>query len=149
MTLRPVLPLLLALGCTPQRPGPAALDTRTETCAWCRMGVSDARLAAQLVASAEEPRFFDDIGCLRDYLRSAKSLPRGTVAYVADHTTRTWVAAAHAVYTRVPSLETPMNSHLIAHADTAARDRDPDANAGALLTPRDVFGAAGPPEGVP
>ena len=48
---------------------PAALDTRNETCRSCRMPVSDPRLAAQLAAPGEEPVFFDDIGCLRDFLR--------------------------------------------------------------------------------
>jgi copper chaperone NosL len=108
------------------------------------MAVSDPRFAAQLVAPSEEPRFFDDVGCLRDYLAANRSRPAHLVAYVADHRTKAWVSAARAVYARVGGLETPMGSHLIAHADAASRDADPDAKGGVPLSAADVFGASLP-----
>jgi copper chaperone NosL len=139
--------LALALAaCAGGVPEPAPLDTRNDACASCRMAVSDARYAAQLVAPAEEPRLFDDIGCLAEYLRRQEA-PAGAIAYVADHRTKAWVPASHAVYTRVPGLETPMGSHLIAHADAASRDADPDARSGSRLFAPDVFGAGGAPDG--
>ena len=126
---------------------PAALDTRNDSCGWCRMAVSDARFAAQLAAPAEEPRFFDDVGCLATFLKSGGAPARGQVAFVADHRTRAWVPAAAAVYTKKPGLATPMNSALIAHADAASRDADPDASGGTPVTIREVFGASGVPDG--
>ena len=57
------LPLLSACS---GPPGPAALDTQNEVCSWCRMSISDIHTAAQLAAPGEEPKFFDDVGCLRD-----------------------------------------------------------------------------------
>jgi copper chaperone NosL len=140
-----LLTALLAVACASGPPGPASLDSRNEACAWCRMAISDPRSAGQLVAPSEEPRFFDDIGCLRNYL-AAKVPPTGAVAYVADHRTKAWLRADAAIYTRVP-LETPMGSHLIAHADAASRDADPDAKAGVRRTPADVYGPGGPPGG--
>jgi len=130
-------------------PAPATLDTHNDACAWCRMAVSDVRFAAQLVAPAEEPRFFDDIGCLRDHLAAAKALPPQAAAYVADHRTKAWVPATSAVYTRVPGLSTPMGSRLIAHADAASREADPDARGGSGLSAADVFPQAAPPGGRP
>src|SRR4029078_11290832 len=59
----------------------------------------------------------------------------------------TWVRADAALYTEVPSLATPMGSHLIAHVDAASRDADPDARAGTPQTLAEVFGPAGPPGG--
>jgi copper chaperone NosL len=109
------------------------------------MAVSDARFAAQLAAPGEEARFFDDIGCLRDFLREAGGPTAGAVAYVADHRTRAWMPAADAIYTRVPALQTPMSSHLLAHADAASRDADPDAAGGTPVAVAEVFGPAGPP----
>ena len=135
----------VALSCGGGVPGPAALDTRTETCRSCRMPVSDANLAAQLVAAGEEPKFFDDIVCLRDFLSGSPARP-GSVAYVADHRTKQWVRASAAVYTR-SNLETPMGSHWIAHADAVSRDSDPAAAGGTPVTPREIFGPAGPPDG--
>jgi copper chaperone NosL len=110
------------------------------------MAVSTAVFASQLVAPGENPRFFDDLGCLADFLKAGKA-PAESVAFVADHRTKAWVRADHAVYTRVPGLETPMGSHVIAHADAASRDSDPDARGGATVAPSDLFGPAGPPTG--
>jgi copper chaperone NosL len=136
---------LAAASCQTGGAPPAALDTRNEACRWCRMAVSDPAFAAQLAAPGEEPRFFDDIGCLRDFLRDGGDLPPHAIAYVADHRTRAWVPAAQAVYTRVPELQTPMGSRLVAHADAASRDADVQAAPGTPLRASDVFGPAGPP----
>jgi copper chaperone NosL len=128
---------------------PAAVDTRNDVCARCRMAISDARFAAQLAAPGEEPKLFDDVGCLREYLRQRPAIPSGAVAFVVDHRTREWVRASQAVFTRRDDLETPMGSHLIAHADGASRDADPTAAGGAHLGAAEVFGASGPPDGTP
>jgi copper chaperone NosL len=109
------------------------------------MAVSDLRFAAQLVAPSEEPRFFDDIGCLATFLKSGGAPAKGQIAYVADHKTKQWIRAASALYTRVPGLQTPMNSFLVAHADTASRNADADAKDGTPMTVSQVFG----PNGVP
>jgi copper chaperone NosL len=140
--------LLSACGGLAEAP-PAPLDTANEACRWCRMAVSDPRFAAQIAAPGEEPLFFDDVGCLRDFLHDRGDLPPRAVAYVADHRTRAWVRAERATYTRVPSLPTPMGSHLLAHADAASRDADREAAGGTPLITADVFGPAGPPGGRP
>ncbi|MGE5232506.1 MAG: nitrous oxide reductase accessory protein NosL [Acidobacteriota bacterium] len=151
-TTRRAIGILLALGavvgaCRSGPPQPAELDTRHDACASCRMAVSDRRFAAQIVAPNELPLFFDDIGCLRDYLAEHPQLRPGSIAFVADHRTGEWVAAARAAYSRVVSLETPMGSHLIAHASPESRAEDPVTVTGQPLTAADVFGAAGPPAG--
>lgn len=128
---------------------PSAVDTRSDSCAYCRMAVSDVRFAAQLAAPGEEPRFFDDIGCLRDYLKAKPLLPRGSVAFVAEHRTREWVRASGAVFTHRESLPTPMSSHLVAHASPASRDGDPAASGGTPRTVAELFGPEGPPDGSP
>src|SRR5512143_1808762 len=135
-----------AVACRPGVPEPAPLDTRHEQCASCRLAVSDARLASQLVAPGELPRFFDDLGCLADFLKAGRA-PPGATAFVADHRTKVWVRADRAVYSRVPGLETPMGSHLVAHADAASRAADADAQTGVLVTLSELFGPGGPPAG--
>jgi copper chaperone NosL len=125
---------------------PAALDTRNEACASCRMAVSDGRFAAQLVAPGELPRFFDDLGCLAAFVKAGRA-PKGALAFVADHRTKAWVRADRAAFCRVPGLATPMGSHLVAHASAASRDQDPDARHGAPVSMGEVFGPAGPPVG--
>lgn len=117
-----------------------------DSCAHCRMKVSDVRFAAQIAAPGEEPLFYDDIGCLAKALGAGRS---SDFAYVADHRTREWVRAATAVYTRIPSLETPMGSHLIAHADETSRRADPSAAGGTVLSAKEVLagGAHGDHDG--
>jgi copper chaperone NosL len=138
------LALSASLACAGGSPGPAALDTKTEVCRSCRMPVSDLRLAAQLVNRGEEPKFFDDIGCLRDFLARSPA-PPASVAYVADHRTGQWVRASSAVYTRA-RLDTPMGSHLIAHATSSSREADPVAAGEAPVPWRDIFERAGLPD---
>ena len=107
-------------------------------CAFCRMVISDRHFAAQLVAKGEEPRFFDDIGCLRDYVAGGAA-PQDAVSYVADHRTGAWVLASRAVYTWSPKVATPMDSHLLAHADDASRGADTLAASGARRSFEEVF----------
>ncbi|HSB64152.1 MAG TPA: nitrous oxide reductase accessory protein NosL [Thermoanaerobaculia bacterium] len=150
MNVRPALAglaLVLAAACSRGPAAPAALDTKNESCSWCRMAVSDARFAAQLVAPSEEPLFFDDIGCLATFLKSGGAPAKGQIAYVADHGTKAWVRAAAAVYTKKPGLQTPMGSGFVAHVDAASRDADPDAAGGAPIAVRHVFGPNGVPDG--
>ena len=145
--LASVLALVFAMaaGCVEGRPAPAALEAG-ESCSFCRMGVSDQRLAAQLVARGQEPRFFDDVGCLRGFLADAKA-PVAGVAYVADHRTGRWIEARAALYTRAERVPTPMGSHLLAHADAGSREADTDARGGTGLTVGELFGPDGPPGG--
>lgn len=124
--------------------GPVEVDTHNDRCAQCRMPVSNVRFAAQMVAPGEDPALFDDIGCLASYLQSHTRLSRDAVAYVADHRTGEWTPAANAVFTRNPALDTPMNSHVIAHASIQSRDADPAAGGGTDVSSRDLF-----PLGVP
>jgi copper chaperone NosL len=138
--------MLLAVACGPGRLEPAPLDTANDTCAECRMTVSASRFASQIVAPGEEPRFFDDLGCLAAHLHDRDALPASIAVYVADHRTREWTPADAAVYTRVTSLETPMGSHVIAHASAASRDADPAARGEEAVDARSFFGGRLPGE---
>lgn len=117
----------LTTACASGLAGPAELSAHgADACAACRMAVTGRRTAAQIVSPAEEPRFFDDLGCLRTYLREHPARPDARV-YVADHRTGAWVSAASAVYARVTAVETPMGSHLLAWADKTSRRQDSSA----------------------
>ncbi len=112
-----------------------------EACEYCRMTVEDPTLAAQVVGPGEEPRYFDDIGCVAAFLKEQRTRPVGQVVYVADHRTKQWVRADEAVFTRVERLSTPMDSHLVAHSDVQSRDADPDARGGSPVPAREIVGA--------
>jgi copper chaperone NosL len=133
--------LALVAGCAAGVPAPADLDTRNTPCEHCSMIVSDRRTAAQVVAPGEEARFFDDIGCLASWLKEhgGRLAPRSAV-YVADHRTKEWVRAEGAVFTRVPGLETPMGSGLVAHSGAASRDQDGPPAGGVPVPAEEILG---------
>lgn len=119
-----------ACGGGPQ--APAALGLGEDACASCRMTIVSRATAAQIVRAGDEPLFFDELGCLREYL-TRRALPNDAVAYVADHRTGEWVNARVAVFTRT-TVATPMASGLLAHADAQSRDADPAAAGGTPAT---------------
>jgi copper chaperone NosL len=140
VSLRVVLAasLTAALGCSSSSSQPAAVRAG-DTCAHCRMTVSNVRMAAQIAAPGEDPLFYDDIGCLVRAVAAGKPADH---AYVADHRTGDWVSAQTAVYTHVPGLATPMGSHLIAHGNDESRRGDSAAAAGKPMTSDEVFSGA-------
>lgn len=140
-----VLLCAAASACQPGVPTPASLQPGT-ACSTCRMTVIEPKLASQLVAPGEEPRFFDDLGCLTGYLAAHPSGPDGR-AFVADHTTGAWIDAARAVYSRAGTIPTPMNSHLVAHENARVRDADGSVRGGVPLSAAEVFGSSGVPGG--
>jgi copper chaperone NosL len=109
--------------CSPGMPEPVAIVLGQDVCAQCRMVISSRATAAQIVSPGEEPRLFDDLGCLRSDTTRALP-PPGSVIVVADHVTGEWVKVDEAVLTEVPGLQTPMGSGLVAHRSAAARDND-------------------------
>jgi copper chaperone NosL len=104
--------LLFLLACSAEEVRHADPDAAT-SCAGCRMTVSDLRFAGQLVASGEEPRFFDDIGCMRKYLSKNREQAAWT-AFVSDYRSRKWIAADAAHFWKCEAIETPMSSHIVA-----------------------------------
>lgn len=129
----------VAAACGRAAPQPAELDTRNEMCGFCNMVVSSRVFAAQVVAPGEEARFFDDLGCLGAWMKE-HPMAGDAAAFVADHRTGEWVPAASAVYSRVDTIDTPMGSHLVAHASVASRTADTAAAAGTVLSAAEAIG---------
>jgi copper chaperone NosL len=125
--------LAAAPACGAGLPPPAGWVSGAYQCQFCRMTVVDRTFASQIAVPHDEARFFDDLGCLANYLAKMPAIPPGAALYVADHRTGDWVAAAEAVFTRVPTLTAPMGSHHVAHASEASRAADPAAAGGTPL----------------
>lgn len=146
-TLTAALALLILASCSSPSPPPQPvnIDPENDSCSYCRMPIWSAKTAGQLAAPGAEPRSFDDLGCLAGYLLERREVPPGARAYVVDHHTGAWVKAEEAVYTKATTLETPMGSHLVAHADEASRRADPVTAGFPSLTAREVFAPVGLP----
>lgn len=122
------LAALMAAACGTGELHPVTIDLGRDTCSHCRMAIVSPSTAAELLAPGEEPRIFDDLGCLRDFV-AATPLPPEAVVWVADHRTGEWVDARRATFTST-AVATPMGSGLLAHMDAASRDRDRAAQGG-------------------
>jgi len=112
----------LLVACAADELRPADLQPGT-ACAYCRMTLVDPKLASQIVAPGEEPRVFDDFGCLRAYIASHPQSERSLV-FVADHSTGEWIPERDAVFREDPAIVTPMNSHLVAQRTARGGSRD-------------------------
>lgn len=132
--------MCIAAACAGGPTGPATIELGQDACAHCRMTIVSNTTAAQIVAPGEEPRFFDELGCLRDYLAGNIVASDGSV-YVADHRTQEWVDARTAVFTAT-STPTPMASGFLAHGNAASRDADPAARGGRPIAAATILGSA-------
>ena len=129
--------LVIGGACAAGRAAPLDPVIGDDACAHCRMTIVSRATAAQIARSGDEPVFFDDLGCLRDYLLHQRA-PDDAVIYVADHRSGAWVDARAARFTKTDTA-TPMASGLLAHADEASRGADPSAAAGTPVAARDVL----------
>jgi len=118
-----------AVSCANTSVAPEELAVGEESCAFCRMTISQADFSSQVLMPGELPLFFDDLGCLHSYLTSTIPPQDGNSAvFVIDRRTKGWVAAPSAVFARVPGLATPMGSHLVAHATIESRAADTEVS---------------------
>jgi copper chaperone NosL len=116
------------IGCAAGPPAPVAVRLGEDACAHCRMTIVSMATAAQIVSAGAEPIVFDELGCMREYLRE-HTPGAGATIFVADHRTAEWVDASEAIFTQT-SQHTPMASGLLAHANLSSRDADPAAQGG-------------------
>lgn len=130
--------LVLAAGC---RQGPAPFALGEDRDDYCRMTISDARFAAQVVTGTGKVYKFDSVECLRGFLHSG--------AVPGDEISRVWVTdaahpgllvpAAEAFFVRSKSIRSPMGGGLMAFsaqadADALAREVDGDVMVWEALT---------------
>ena len=127
--------VLVSGACGPAAPVDPVMGE--DACAHCRMTIVSRATAAQIARAGEEPVFFDDLGCLRDYLQR-QPVPGEVAIYVTDHRSGAWIDARTARYTK-SGTATPMASGLLAHVDEASRDADPEAVRGTRISSREVL----------
>jgi copper chaperone NosL len=116
------------------------------------MLVSREDQSAEWVAAGEEPRFYDDIGCMATDPWNA---PGRTARFV--HAGRSWLPAESAFYARPAALSTPMGYGVAAFAtreaaaasDPAGRARTWMELARELRAPRPAAGPIPAPPAVP
>jgi copper chaperone NosL len=90
--------------------GPRPIAYDRESCAHCRMLISEPRFAAQLETAEGEVRSFDDPGCLLADLATRSAQPRALWFHHVRE--ERWLDAAHVAFE--PAERTPMGYGLAA-----------------------------------
>lgn len=109
---------LLSAACSAKAAGPPDIVVDTTACSHCGMLISEPIYAAAYQADGQEPRVFDDIGCLLDAMRRAPAPP--AKIWVQDATGAGWLDAHDAIFVASDTIRTPMRGGALAYADTIA-----------------------------
>jgi copper chaperone NosL len=103
------------------------------------MAVSQKEFAAEAVTVSGKVDFFDDIGCLADWVNEHQP-PESAGLFVVDFRTGAWLDAKAAYYIRAEKLPTPMSFGLAAFASQAAAMSAADELEGKVLVWPQVLG---------
>jgi len=90
-----------------------------DSCAHCRMVISDDRFAAAWREGTSREEYFDDIGCMIASLRE-KPPAEGAVFFVRDFAADLWIDAEAASYRIAPGIKSPMAYDIAAFASPEA-----------------------------
>jgi copper chaperone NosL len=108
-----VIPVLFFLSCTPEGPEPIILHK--DTCAFCKMNISEGHFAAEMITTKGRVFKFDDISCLvgfkqenidkdaknhyvHNYLGNNELIPAETAFYITGGTLRSPMAGNIAAF---------------------------------------------------
>lgn len=130
-------------GCADSRPtGPEPVAYGRDTCARCRMHLTQPGLVAELRAPDGSIRKYDDIGCMIHDARAAAgerapaSIPEG---WIEDHAGAGWVPLREATFVRTSSVTTPMGYGILGFKDAAAAARFAKERGGEVVAPSELF----------
>ncbi len=124
MTTR-LIPLLLTttlFGCTSRSLAPQPVPVDHVECTRCRMLISTTAGAGEIVSKSEDPRFYDDVGCLAADASAVQPDSRAYVHLPDD----SWVEAVQASFAQPSTARTAMGSGFVAFrtaAEAKAADR--------------------------
>ena len=111
---------LLAASCSARAAGHPEIVVDQTACSHCGMLVSEPAYAAAYHAPGQEPRVFDDIGCMLDAMRQETASP--ITIWLQDAAGAGWIDADRAVFVTAPGIRTPMNGGVLAYANASAAE---------------------------
>lgn len=112
---------LLLAACSATMTGPPEIVVDRTVCSHCGMFVSEPAYAAAYQAPGQEPRVFDDIGCLLNAVRREPVSPDHV--WFQDAAGGGWLTADEAIFVGSSRVRTPMSGGLLAYTDLAAAER--------------------------
>ncbi len=135
--------LLALLGCVAGACGqpkiaPVALNPE-DMCSMCRMVISEKRYAAEFVITDGDALKFDDIGCMRDYVKSRGNRDQIAAYFVSDYESTKWIDGGAAHFVESDEFATPMGGGIVAFEDPSKAETAAMRNGGRVLSFRDLM----------
>ncbi len=127
-----IFSLLALVNCQTRKIEPVAIAAE-DMCSYCRMAISEKRVAAELIDSESQAFKFDDIGCMVNFVKNQKNSAKTVAYFVMDFENREWVKAESAFFVRSNEIRTPMNGGIIAFKDRAKAQAAADKYHGTLV----------------
>ena len=112
---------LLSAACSAKAAGPPAIEVDRTACSHCGMFVSEPVYAAAYQVHGQEPRVFDDVGCMLDAVRRERVAPIDI--WVQDAAGAGWLNADEATFVASAEIRTPMNGGVLAYNDAATAEK--------------------------
>ena len=123
---------LLATACSARAMGPPDIVVDRTACSHCGMFVSEPAYAAAYQAGTDQPRVFDDIGCMVTELRQQPQ--RAAIRYwVHDAESGEWIDGATAAFVKSSTLQTPMGGGILAYRSTDGATRGAAVHQGMVI----------------
>jgi len=118
--------------CQSGPPRPVEIALNEEACRNCRMAISERKYAAEVVPASGEVQFFDDIGCMVQWMRVHK--PEKARIFVVDMISGAWLDAHASYYVRSSRYRTPMGFGIVAFRGLVEARAAAGETEGRLLT---------------
>lgn len=115
----------LISACASSELGPVELYPE-DSCAQCRMAVSDPAFASQIITADNDVFKFDDLGCLENYRKKNPEL-NVRATFVSDYEKQIWLPFEQSVIVKT-GVNTPMGSGKLAFADSSRAAAFANAN---------------------
>ena len=124
--------------CLVHKLAPEEVYINEDSCAFCKMLISDIRFSAQLLSPEQETKKFDDVVCLLNYL-ATQSQSGEEAIYVHLFQQKGWTKAQSATYLVSENISTPMGSGICAFLDRGEAEYAKETYGGRILTWKELL----------
>ncbi|WP_445665828.1 nitrous oxide reductase accessory protein NosL [Fodinibius sp. AD559] len=123
--------LLLATACSQE---PAEVHYGSDECAHCKMMITDAQFASQIVSDKGKAYKFDAIECMAAHYRINKDELDGAKLYVSNYNKPgNWLNAKEAQFVKSEEVNSPMGESLLAFPSQKEAEKHLSERPGKLL----------------
>lgn len=103
--------------------GPQEISLGKDQCENCKMSITDAKYATQLVTEKGRNYKFDDISCMQSYATSNPDKSKNATTYVADFPSGEFFDSSTATFINGGTIKSPMGGNTQAYKNKTAAEQ--------------------------